>query len=67
MRQITSLEKDMRQIEREERRNSPIIAYLPPDKTYEEKQWRESVEKYLRTFDLIAIPIGILKNCKNEQ
>ena len=61
MRQVTAYEKEQSLKEQEERYNSPILASLPADKTYEDKQLRESVEKYLRTFDLVAIPVQVLR------
>jgi len=64
MRQVTAYEKELNLKEQEEQRNSPILASLPADKTYEDKQLRESVEKYLRTYDLIAIPARILREHK---
>jgi len=66
MRQIMEYEKELKRKEQEERRNSPILAYLPADRTYEDKQWRQSVEKYLRAFDLIAIPIQVIRDMKNK-
>ena len=61
MRQVTVNEKELNLKEQEERRNSPVLASLPADKTYEDKQLRECVEKYLRTFDLVAIPVQVLR------
>ena len=66
MRQVTAYEKELNLKEKENRRNSPILASIPADKTHEDKQLRESVEEYLRTFDLIAIPSCVIKNWKKE-
>ena len=66
MRQVTAYEKEQNIKEQEEQRNSPILASLPADKTYEDKQLRECVEKYLRTLDLIAIPSWVIKNWIKE-
>ena len=66
MRQITANEREQNLKEQEERRNSRILASLPTDKTYEDKQWRESVEKYLCAFDLIAIPTQVLRDWQKE-
>jgi hypothetical protein len=66
MRQITAFEKEQCLKEQEKRRNSRILVSLPAEKTNEEKQWRESVEKYLCVFDLIAIPTQVLRDWKKE-
>ena len=62
MRQITAYEKELAYKEREEKLNSPILVSMPADNSSENKQWRESVENYLRTFDLVAIPASILRD-----
>ena len=66
MRQVTANEREQNLKEQEKRRNSRILLSLPTEKTNEDKQWREIVEKFLCTFDLIAIPTQVLRDWQKE-